>query len=315
MKDLKKNNNKSISDVFLNRTLVFMYNLEKFTDDHIEESLHQSRVSGRKLESLFEAFGHLSNSEYKTYHKQIANIIKLLSASREADVCIMMTIEYYGQIKVENIIIRNLLNHLIRNSKFQRKKIFKKNEIIDFLNSRDLFEKFIRIDLFKGDSYLSMDDARNYTRLIIPKLYDKMFDYKDEVVSNPSNKRKLHKMRLKSKPLRYLVEFAKEVFDNNLTDIHYQIKEFVEQAGLIHDIDMLIERVEKFSELVNKLKNRKQIIANDKSLKVFLKYLNIKRKTEFKTFCDMVFKLESDNVKEKLMLGLKNCKTPNSGKT
>lgn len=313
MKDKINNNSKPISDVFLNRSLAFIYNLEKFIDDPVEENLHQSRVSGRKLESLFEAFGHLLNDGYKIYYKQIIDIIKLLSASREADVCISMTDEYFKRINADNIIIRNFLSHLIRYSNLQRKRIFKNNEINQFLETKNSFEKFIRLDMFAGNTYLSMDDAKNYTRLIIPQLYDKVFNYQDIVIYNPSNKKKLHKMRLKAKPLRYLLEFASEVFEGNLIDLHKQIKQFVEQAGLIHDIDMLIERIEKFSELLSKLKNKGQIITRDKSLKVFIRYLNSKRKTEFKIFSDMVLKMESDNFKERLLLELK--KTSNLNKT
>jgi CHAD domain-containing protein len=296
MKQMKavNNNNKPISDVFLSRAFAFLYNLEKFTDDPVEENLHQSRVSGRKLESLFEAFGHLSSSDYKTYYNQIVNIIKLLSTSRETDVCITLTKEYYKQIKTENIIIINFLNHLLRYSKQQRKRIFKNNEIESFINNKEAFEKFIRLELFTGNTNITMNDARNYTRLIIPKLYDKAFIYKDAVLNNPSDKKKLHKMRLKSKPLRYLVEFANEAFDCNLTDLHYQIKEFVEQAGLVHDIDMLIERIEKFSEVLNNLKSKEKIVSRDKSLK-----------EEYESFRNMIYKMESYQVKEKLMLELK----------
>jgi CHAD domain-containing protein len=306
---IKKNVTKSISEVFLNRSLAFIYNLEKFTDDPVEEYLHESRVSGRKLESLFDAFGQMSNSNYQIYYGQVINIIKLLSTSREADVCISFTKEYYKQIKSENIIIRNFLNHLIRNSKLQRKKIFKNNEIKNFLSVKDSFEKLIRYDLFSGDKNITLDDSRKYTWLIIPKLYDKVFEYKDVVADNPSNKKMLHKMRLKAKPLRYLVEFANEVFDCNLADLHYQIKEFVEQAGLIHDIDMLIERIEKFSEVLVRLKNKDRIIAKDKSLKVFIKYLNSRRKEEFESFRNMIFKMETFNVKEKLLQELKSGKS------
>lgn len=315
MEKSQKKNNKPISDVFLNRSLAFIYNLERFTEDPVEENLHQSRVAGRKLESLFESFGHLSNSDYKTYNKQINNIIKLLSASREADVCISMTNEYLKQIKVKNIIYSNFLNHLIRNSKLQRKRIFKNNDINNFLEDKVSFEKFIRLDMFLGDTYLSFDDAKNYSRLIIPKLYDKVLNYKDAVVHNPADKKKLHKMRLKAKPLRYLVEFANEVFDCNLTDLCKQIKEFVEQAGLIHDIDMLLERIHKFSELLNNLKSKEEIVKNDKSLKVFIRYLNNKRQEEYASFCEMIFIMESENIKEKLLLKLIHCSESNVNKT
>jgi hypothetical protein len=91
--------------------------------------------------------------------------------------------------------------------------------------------------------------------------------------------------------------------------LHYQIKEFVEQAGLIHDIDMLTERIEKFSEVLARLKNKDRIITKDKSLKVFIKYLNSRRKEEFEFFRNMIFKMESFNVKEKLLLELKSGKS------
>jgi CHAD domain-containing protein len=305
LKIINKNNSKSISEVFLNRSLAFIYNLEKFAEEPIEENLHQSRVSGRKLESLFEAFGQMSNSDYKVYYNQIINIIKLLSASRETDVCISLTKEYYREINKENILIRNFLNHLMRHSKHLREKIFKKKEIEYFLILKESYEKFVRFDLFPGDTYITMDDAKNYLYLIIPKLFDKAFDFKDVVLSNPSDKKKLHKMRLKAKPLRYLVELANETFDCNLADIHYQIKEFVEQGGLIHDIDMLIERIVKFNDVLDKLKNKEKIISKDKSLKVFIKYLKTRRNVEYESFRNMIFKMESFKIKEKLLTELR----------
>jgi len=274
-------------------------------DDPVEENIHQSRVSGRKLESLFEAFGKMSKSDYKMYYGQIVNIIKLLSSSRETDVCIIFTKEYYRQIKAENIVILNFLNHLIRNSKLQRKKIFKNNEIENFLNSKEVFEKFIRLDLFSDDMSVSLDDARNFVRLLIPRLFDKVFDYKEFVLDNPSDKKKLHKMRLKAKPLRYLVEFANEVFDCNLNNLQFQIKEFVEQAGLIHDIDMLMEKVDKFSLLLTNLKKKDKVIFKDKSLKVFKAYLESRRKEEYELFRIMIYKMETFSVKEKVITALK----------
>lgn len=193
----------------------------------------------------------------------------------------------------------------MRNSKQLRDKIFKKREIEYFLNVKDSFEKFVRFDLFPGDTYITMEDARNYLWLIIPKLYDRVFDLKDIVINNPSYKKKLHKMRLKAKPLRYLVEFANEAFDCDLADLQYQIKEFVEQGGLIHDIDMLIERIEKFADVLENLKNKEKIISKDKSLKVFLKYLKARRNEEYESFRNMIFKMETFKIKEKLLKELK----------
>ena len=122
-------------------------------------------------------------------------------------------------------------------------------------------------------------------------------------------------MRLKAKPLRYLIEFANEVFDCNLSDLFMQIKEFVEQAGLIHDIDMLLERIEKFSELLNNLKSNEEIVKKDKSLKVFIRYLNNRRKEEYASFCEMIFKMETENIKEKLLTKLIHCSESNVSKT
>lgn len=301
MKDKNNNNGKLLSDVFLNRSFAFLHYLEKFVEDPVEENIHQSRVSGRKLESLFEAFGQLSCGDYNTFYKQIVNIIKLLSASRETDVCISMTKDYYHQIKVGNFVLSNFLNHLVRNSKLQRKRIFKDNTILDFINGKDSFEKFIRYDMFGGSDIISLDTARKYTLVILPKLYDKVFDYSDTVLDNPSDKKKLHRMRLKAKPLRYLVEFANEVFNVNLDVVQHKIKEFVEQAGLIHDIDMLIERVNKFSEILSNIKNKDRVISKDKSLNVFVKYLNAERKEEYDVFCEMILKIKSDNIKQQLL--------------
>ena len=300
MKD-NYNNSNLLSEVFINKNLLFIKNLENFIKEPTVENIHQSRVAGRRLESVFGAFGKLSNTDYTSHFSKIAHIIKLLSNSREADVCISMTRDYCKQIKEDDPVLISFLNHLIRNSKYQRKMVQKNSIILDFIKDKDAFIESIMYDLTKRSESITLINAKQYFRTVIPELYDTIFRYSEAVKNNPSDKKRLHKMRLKAKPLRYIVEFANEVFNVNLDAVQKQIKEFVEQAGLIHDIDMLIERIDNFTEILKKMKYKDNLLYRNKSLNVFRKFLNSKRKEEYRLFCELILKLESGNTKQLLM--------------
>ena len=300
MKD-NYNNSNLLSEVFINKNLLFIKNLENFIKEPTVENIHQSRVAGRRLESVFGFFGKLSNTDYTSHFSKIAHIIKLLSNSRETDVCISMTKDYCKQIKEDDPVLTSFLNHLIRNSKYQRKRVQKNSIILDFVKDKDSFIEFLMSDMFASGKEITLHNAKEYFWSAIPELYNITFGYSEAVLNNPSDKKKLHKMRLKAKPLRYIVEFANEVFNVKLDAVQKQIKNFVEQAGLIHDIDMLIVRIDNFTEILKKMKYKDNLLYRNKSLKVFRKYLNSKRKEEYRLFCEIILKLDTGNTKQLLL--------------
>ena len=210
------NNNyiKQLNDIFLKSTLSVINNVENYIEEPEEEALHQVRVSARKLENLFETFGKLSDhKDYNTYLRLIKDIIKLFSSKREIDVCLIMTLDYFRIVKTENLLFKNFFGHLQKQTHKLGNDIFKSKKLKNFIQNKESLEKFVRMDLLSGLINITKSDTKEYLMNTIPALYKKFMMYKDEVIINPANKKALHKMRLKAKPLRYTIDLAIEIFE------------------------------------------------------------------------------------------------------
>jgi len=297
------NNNyiKQLNEIFLKSTILIIYNFEKYIEEPGEEYLHQVRVSARKLENLFETFGKLSvHKDYSTYLKIIKDIIKLFSSKREIDVCLIMTLDYFRIVKTENLLFKNFFLHLQKQNKKLGNGIFKSKKLMSFIQKKESLVKFVRTDLFSDSINISKSDAKVYLMNTIPALYKKFMAYKDEVINNPENKNTLHKMRLKAKPLRYTIDLLIEMFEIKFPFQNNNIKNFVNTAGYIHDIDMLIERIDTYIQLVREIQRKDSRIVKDGSLKLFRKHLLKTRESTYNSLINILTELDSENFGDKL---------------
>lgn len=284
--------NKRLNDIFLNSTLLLYNNLEKYVEEPDEEALHQVRVSARKLENLFESFGKLSpHEDYYHYLKVVKGIIKLFSPKREIDVCMIMTLDYFRIVKTESLLLEGFFTYLLNLKQKLGNNIFISKKLKRFINNKESFEKFIRLDLFSGLKNLTKSDAKEYLISLIPSLHLKFMMYKDEVVSYPENIKALHKMRLKAKPLRYTLDFAIDIFEIKQTLRDNKIKDFVNLAGYIHDIDELLERVNLYKQTVRSIQRKDKSIVKDGSLKLFERYFLKQRKDTYKSLKKLLLNL------------------------
>lgn len=236
-----------LSEAFLKRTLKVIRNVEKLLEKPSEENLHDLRVESRKLESLFLNLGSLSsNNEYTEYLEKIKKFIKLFGPSRETDVSIEITDGYISYKKSDNKLLLSFSDGLKNSSVKLRKKIFTSRKLVDFLLSKSELEDFVRNKMFPLECGISIDEFCKYLGKSLLKLYDDMILYKDTVVADNKNKRELHKMRLKAKPLRYTLDLVNEIIGLELTEKGKGVKDIVNLAGKIHDYDVLLEKAEEF---------------------------------------------------------------------
>lgn len=285
-----------IRDIFVKRTLNVIQNVDKFLKKPDENYLHEIRTESRKLESLFITLGDLSGSkEYKVYLQKLKQFIRLFSPSRETDVCIHITEEYLKYKTDNTSLIIKFLDNLKALSVKQRRRIFISKKLVNFLLSKETLEDFIRNKMFESSREISPEKVSKFLGIQVCYLYDKMMINKEEVINNPGNKKQLHKMRLRAKPLRYTLDLLNEVLGLKLSDRGNKIKALVALAGEIHDYDMLIEKAEKFEALVEQYQIADSEKEKDSSVAAFINHLKNKRNQDYISFKTLIMEVDSDS--------------------
>jgi CHAD domain-containing protein len=288
----------NLSAIFCEKIKSLCSILNSYVKTQNEDDLHKSRVAARKLESLFRSFGHLSlNEKYKQYYSETKELIKLLGVTRELDVCIEMAKDYLKLIKIQNYYLLLFLKSLERTDASKRKQIMKSDLLNVFISEENAMTEFFTTEF----STINKINLQKLFGFIISELYDKVTDYMDRFIKKPDSKALLHNMRIKSKPLRYNMEFAIEYCRMNLKHHHANIKELVENAGKIHDIDVLTGKLEMFERAASKVKNN---YIRNKSAKIFISYLKGIRKDEIGKLNGLLESFTKNKFREKLIKAL-----------
>ncbi len=102
------------------------------------------------------------------------------------------------------------------------------------------------------------------------------------------SERKLHKMRIKSKPLRYMLETSVEFLNLKVEKYHKLVKAFVEKAGTVHDYDVLISILSVYRKEFSKKNSKVMLLGSGNSLGIFSSYLTRMRKSEFEHLKEML---------------------------
>ena len=71
-------------------------------------------------------------------------------------------------------------------------------------------------------------------------------------------------------------------------------------AGDIHDIDMLLERIDSYILIIKEIQQKDNRIVKDGSLKLFKKHLLKKRNTTYKSLVKVITELDSEGFRDKL---------------
>jgi len=269
-----------LADIFIIRFELLISNLEKFITEGDAEVLHQSRVSARKMEALFDTFGHLSFSgDYKKISSEIKGLIRLLGSGRESDVCMQFTDDYLAVIKIHDTRIMGFKRHLRRLERLRNNRDEINGAVEKIIRDKENIKEFFN-EVFRHENRMfSPENLRGYLKYSMPRLFDEIMNYKEEVMKG--SKRKLHKMRIKSKPLRYMLETSVEFLNLKVEKFHKSVKAFVEKAGTVHDYDVLIEILMDYRKEFSKNNYKGMLLGSGNSLKIFSSYLSRMRKSEF----------------------------------
>lgn len=248
-----------------------------------EESIHDLRVSVRRLLSFAILLNKLYPSEY---HAQLNKILKpkmkRLNPLRDTQV----QIERFKKLLPGNINLLEFYNYLLL-----KEREFKA------LNMIYLSEK--KIEILEGVLFFYFldvkskitDNDKNLAKIIAnaENVYDVLVEKVD--LMDTSNLDSIHKLRLAFKNFRYTIESSAKLLGVESVLIN-KLKQFQNLLGAIQDNNVIESKLMKF---YNETK-----LINRKDFEVFEKNLLDQRKRLIKTLCKRLPVLEKYNPKSLL---------------
>ena len=277
--------------------------------------IHQTRVASRKLQTLFDIFGEIFPSKfYKENLKKIKSVISLLGGARENDVSIKMIDAFAKTLEPgERIALQLLSARLRRGNHIEKEKLLRNKKVSKNIRKlkKGFLDRLSRGKKFRKTKYIHPKASFKMNGvLIIPRLFDGSMEFKKDVLDHPENERELHRMRIKAKPLRYALDTFSFAFPGaGFADILKEVKFFVENLGLIHDIDVLIPLIRDYMQeiaLYNKVCKTPEYRISLKPVNGFIRKLQSRRNAYFKEVNGILKKWDEDNFRERLILTLSN---------
>lgn len=148
---------------------------------------------------------------------------------------------------------------------------------------------------------------RSNAKRIISALFDKMLLYQKRVIDHPLLVKDLHKMRIASKPLKYIMELGEPVFGKEFRTYYNQAKELLELLGDIHDIDLALPIIKSQCNEIRLL--NKVILKRTKKIRTavlvnLINQLREKRQKLFDELCKILKQWARSNFKNKVIASI-----------
>lgn len=297
-------NNKQVgyplNGIFILRIKALSEKIVSFIATGNEDDLHDSRVNARRLQTLFASFALLeSDDTYREHSNAVDGLIKQFGRSRELDVCAGITEDFARAVKLKDSFISGLLDSLRSKIKKERKNLSDSGLIKEFPRTAEKMTEY-----FSGDNVFPANtDTAFVFGITIMNQLNAVLLLADKITGGRCSEKMLHKIRIKSKPLRYNIDFVSEYCGIELKSYQETMKKFVESAGAIHDADVLISRIRKYA------KQRRPLgPLGKRNVVLFLNYLKQQRKTEFKKVVRLTEKIKSEKFRDDLYNLLFNTK-------
>jgi len=216
------------------------------------ESVHQMRVSTRKMRSLFNLIGvHYTPKTVTKYNKGLREIARSLGKIRDLDVLIVDLQDFQS---TQDPDAQALVETIIQKLDKQRRKY---RIMLNVLFDSGRYQKFVKkLAKFttkqgRGAQAIDREEIPHQVRHVLPiilherlanvRAYDTVLtDAEDEV---------LHALRVEFKQLRYAVEFFKPVLGASAEGFILEVKSMQDLLGRINDIAVFMEQVNQIKRL------------------------------------------------------------------
>jgi CHAD domain-containing protein len=219
------------------------------------EYVHQARVASRRLRAALGMFsGCFPDARMKKWQKEIKQLTGRLGAARDADVQIEFLKDFISKIPAAGKGLRPGLRRVTLRVKQKRHKIQPKIvKILDRLKKDGIIPD-MRAEAARTERRLSRQNIDIRSPYVYEELRQHIEKRLDELLScqdclqNPDDKTGHHDMRIAAKRLRYTLEISNLPFERRLSANIEIMKRLQSLLGKVHDCDVWIEDLAKFSE-------------------------------------------------------------------
>jgi CHAD domain-containing protein len=262
-----------LPDIFMLFYNNFRSNLIQLHKKYSTDNLHDARVAARRIESLFIGYEDVLKTglkkksvyEYDRTMRLIKSIIKLFGKPRELQVLFDIVRSYTGSSKDLKLVSKLFYSDLRIKRVKSINNLYSSKDFLKSLKSIEKIPKYIS-DYIAGNlpSAIIMVSFRNHYSGLIDRMKFNLFSDLSKIDS--INSELLHQVRIKTKPLRYLLDMCTGLLDDEFSNLRSMIKVLVEKIGVYHDVDVVQQKA--FSHFINFKKTQSE------SANQFVGYLN-----------------------------------------
>lgn len=269
------------------------------------EYVHRMRVATRRFRSIFEIFEHCFPKKKRgAWKAEVVRLTKALSKARDLDVHIAMLSEFSQTLPKpqQHAGISRLKLRLEQDREHVQPKLMKNLDRIRKKGVLDDIENSLKkITVEPTDSPVQYSNSLYQMAFkAINRCMNRLLSY-DGRIQNPKNVEDLHAMRLEAKSLRYTIEIFQQLYTDQLESQLAFIEDMQSQLGDIHDDDIWLINLEKFSKAERK--RTRDFYGSEApynllvpGLKVLEKARKANRDTQYKHFIKNWEKLKEENL-------------------
>jgi CHAD domain-containing protein/CYTH domain-containing protein len=212
------------------------------------ETLHQFRVTMRKLRALLQEFEPFFDPVWvKSHKKTLAGLMEETNAKRDNDVALIDIDSFKEQLSSKD---QQSLDTLKSSLDGKEKKLKKK--LITFMSSKMLSEELEILSRSSQNSNQYLDTAKQPLILVAINVIDNRIK---EIISEgrdlkkDTDKKAYHKLRIQFKKLRYLFELLSPVIEvSKLENALNHLKKIQTVLGEINDLEIQQKELDTFCQ-------------------------------------------------------------------
>jgi CHAD domain-containing protein len=225
-----------------------------------DEGVHDMRVSVRRLRSALRDYAHLTDKfPLKKIRKDLKVLGDVLGGVRDLDVAIGAFKE--AAKRADDTDIEEGIHDIVKDCKSRRHEAYDRLE--KHLSKHDLaeltkgFDRAIDHSLRQHELFAS--NVYETARAVVENRLDEFLRNIDAIY-DPFAVRKIHRLRIAGKNLRYSLELFGELWNGELTQFTEEIKKMQSYLGDLHDRDFWIAGSSKRISAERPQSRREQMI-------------------------------------------------------
>jgi len=206
-----------------------------------DEGVHDMRVAIRRLRSALRDFGRLTDKfPLKKIRKQLRSLADTLGEVRDLDVAIEAFTDAAGY--AESTSVKKGIEEIVRDCQRQRSDAY--NRLEKHLTKEDLAELTKQFDhafdqTLRQHKMFDATSVEEAGRVVIESALDRFLENIDAIYE-PFAVRRIHRLRIAGKHLRYAIELFEGLWDGRLRSFGEQTKKMQSYLGDLHDRDFWI---------------------------------------------------------------------------